>query len=618
MDIDITRDDLACFIHSTTLDLWQDAYLIEILDYMRDTNILSKMKHVCIVNTGQSLKHKEDIERKYAPAKVIQYSENTMDFENTTIRLLYVFAKMNPSYKILYMHTKGVSYTPDHVFYPGVKAWNEYMMYSLVKHHEKCLRLLKVYDTVGCNFRPEEHGNGQHYSGNYWWANARYIEHLPIHYLKDKYHPEFWLLQNEPLYHNIHTIENMYEQAYPLTNYEECVQRGFEDNIFYCKVGFPCTGLCNQLYNIANTMVMAATHDGNKVIILDDFLNDNALHLLGRTSVPDVLDLDKMNTSLKPYGITLIYKHNVEMTLEKVEYGLKDVCTIDITSSIRNTFYKKNHLYIPQWTGINDVIGKDPCPQMRKQIYVYYSLNGVPFMETFHERKLIFNGPVEIKHGNYDGKGESAVMTPDKRWLTRINRDHSGELKPLFDTFLTMFQFCEYYHKECSTFLNKVMDYSEQTINVWHVRNESDAIGHWCKANGLSEEAYREKYETCFIQTVRSHISKDCLNIALTADVENNNIIDTLRQDGYSIEARPNIPGIGREMNGVIDLIMGFRCNGVFLGNINPHVMQGSTFSFVLYNYLKTSTPKASMRKEIKLLTINMDNIDEGVHELSQ
>lgn len=303
-------NNLACFIHSTTLDLWKDTFLIEILDYMKECNILSKMKYVCIVNTGQNL-NVNDIETKYAPTKVVHFSEGTMDFENTTIRILHVFAKMNPTYKILYMHTKGISYTREHVFYPGVKAWNKYMMYSLVHEHEKCLKLLKIYDTVGCNFRPWEHGNGQHYSGNYWWANANYVQHLPIHYLRDKYHPEFWLLQNEPLYHNIHTIEHMYEQAYPLSNYEEAVQRGFDEKVLFCKVGFPCTGLCNQLYNIANTLCIASVHSGNKVIILDDFLNDVDMRKLGKTSVRDVLDLEKMNSVLTPkYGITLIYKHD--------------------------------------------------------------------------------------------------------------------------------------------------------------------------------------------------------------------------------------------------------------------------------------------------------------------
>ena len=609
-----TEDKLACFIHSTTLELWKDTFLIELLDYLKSSKLLERLEYLCIVNNGQQIDTKM-IEQTYAPAKVVYFSENTMDFENTTIRLLHVFAKMNPTYNILYMHTKGISYTKEHVFYPGVKAWNHYMMYSLVQNYKKCIQLLKVYDTVGCNFRPEEHGNGQHYSGNFWWASARYVKHLPIHYLKDKYHPEFWLLQNQPLYFNIHTIENMYEQAYPETNYTESVQQGFDNNVLYCKVGFPCTGLCNQLYNIANTLCIAASQNGQKVVILDDFLNDVDLQSMKKISVAEVLDLDTMNESLKSYGIVMIYKHHVKMTLDRVEYGLKDVQVIDATNAVRECFYKPNHLYIPQWTGMNDVIGMDPCPQMRKQIYVYYSLNDIPFMKTFHERKLIFNGPVEINHIQYDSKPANYILTLEEPWLTRINRDDSRELKPLFDHFLKMFRFHSYYYEQAQLFIDTTLQQKEQTVNVWHVRNEPDAIGHWSRLNHMCEEEYRIQYETRFIETIRKHIHKDCMNIALTAYVDDNPIIDKLRQDGYQIVSRPKIPEIGREMNAIIDMLMGYNCNGTFLGNINPHEFQGSTFSYVLYNYLKDQT--YPMRKKVRILTINMDNILEDVHTLS-
>ena len=43
---------LACFIHSTTLDIWKDEILINMLDLMREHNLLEKMDHFCIVNTG--------------------------------------------------------------------------------------------------------------------------------------------------------------------------------------------------------------------------------------------------------------------------------------------------------------------------------------------------------------------------------------------------------------------------------------------------------------------------------------------------------------------------------------------------------------------------------------
>ena len=106
-------------------------------------------------------------------------------------------------------------------------------------------------------------------------------------------------------------IENMYEQPYPLENYQLDVQHGFNDNVFFCKVGFPRTGLCNQLYCIANTLTIAVAQRGNKVIILDDFITD--IQTLETKPSHHILDIEKCNDILKPYNITFIYKNNVNM-----------------------------------------------------------------------------------------------------------------------------------------------------------------------------------------------------------------------------------------------------------------------------------------------------------------
>lgn len=604
-------DKLACFIHSTTLDLWKDTFLVELLDRMKSSGLLARMDHVCIVNTGQPI-DTVSFETTYAPAKVVHYTENTMEFENVTIRLLSVFAKLHPDYKILYMHTKGISYGIDHVFYQGVKAWNHFMMYCLVDQYEKCLPILKVYDTVGVNYRPLEHGNGQHYSGNFWWATANYIQHLPIQYLKDKYHPEFWLLQNTPLFFNVHTIEHMYEQAYPEENYKECVQSGFEDGIFFCKVGFPYTGLCNQLFNIVNSLVIAAVQSGNKLVILDDFIKD--IHTLEPISANEVLDIEKTNEELKPYHIRLVYKKDVKMTLDRVEYGLKDVQVMDITEKVRERFYVENRLYIPQWTGMNDVGGNDPCPQMRKQIYVYYSLNGIPFMKTFHERKLIFNEPIEINHLQqyYEHKSCRHVLDVTSPWLTRISRDDAKEMKPFFDTCLKLLHYQQRFFIEANVFMEMIRKENSSStgkkINVFHVRNEMDAMSHWAKLNHMTVEQYQCAYEMRCLHLVRTHVTKEDINIILTSFVEDNPIIDTMKEEGYKVYVRPNIEGFGREMNGVVDLLLGKFCTNYFLGNFagKNAFVGGSTFSYVLYNQLDENNA------DIRPLFINMDNIRES------
>ena len=592
----VKKPKIACFIHSTTLELWKDAFLIEILEHLKSSKLLECLNYLCIVNTGLELDANK-IESLYKPAKVIHYSKSTHEFENVTIRQLYTFCKMNPEYKVLYMHTKGVSYVSNHVFLPGVNSWNRFMRYCLVDHFLDCLRILSIYDTVGSNYRPLESGNGQHYSGNYWWANARYISKLPIDYLKDKYDPEFWLLQKEPLFFNVHYIENMYEQPYPIENYQTDVKHGFDDNVFFCKVGFPRTGLCNQLYNIANVLSMAVVQRGNKVVILDDFITD--INTLEVKPSCYVLDIDKCNYILKPYNITLIYKNNVTMKIEKVEYGLRHIQVEDITEKVKTHFWKSNHLYIPRGTSLNDYVEKDPCPMKCKQLYIYYSLNGVLLQRVFHERNLVHLNPVEIKHSNYDFKPCSYVHGPNEPWLTRINRDDSQELTMIFDSFLNKLHFDKYYYDKATAFYNSLGEFNR--INLIHLRNEYDAIAHWSKLNNMSENNYREKYETHILESVGQYIDKHDHTVIMTSFVENNPVIEQLKEEGYNVFCRDNEP-IGREMNAIIDFLFGRFCNGIFIGNCDTKTWQGSTFSYALYNQLDSG---------IKSIFINMDDISQ-------
>jgi len=588
---------LACFIHSTNLELWKDSFLLQILEQLKSSSLLSQLDYLCILNTGLPLDvHK--IEQTYAPAKVIHYSNSTHEFENITIRQLYTFSALHPQYKILYMHTKGVSYPHDHVFLPGIHSWNSFMRYSLIDHYAKCTRLLQIYDTVGCNFRPLESGNGPHYSGNYWWANARYINTLPIHYLKNKYDPEFWLLQNKPLYFNIYTMEHMYEQTYPIEKYTDDIGHGFDDVVLFSKVGFYKTGLCNQLYCIVNTLTLASVQAGNKVVILDDFIEDIDSNISKPSSL--VLDINTCNEHLKPYGITMIYKNSVVMTLDKVLYGLKHEKTIDITEEVRQNFWKPNHLFIPKGFFLNHLAKEDPCPNLRKQLYVHYSLNGVPLQRVFYEQKLINVENIEIKHSHYDDKQHRSEMDSNEPWLTRINRNDSRQMIPLFDTFLNLLYFQSEFYQKANGFMDSILK-SSSTFHVIHLRNEHDAIAHWSTMNRMSQQEYRECYETKIMNCVRKYIvSKNEPIVILSSLVEKNPVIEQLTKEGYILYSRNKEP-IGREMNGVVDLIIGKICNGVFIGNYNLELHQGSTFSYVLYNSLCNHTTN---------ILIDMDHIE--------
>lgn len=604
---------LGCFIHSTTLDIWKDEFLINMLNHMRDHELLKKIDHLCVVNTGIPL-NVERFERDYYPAKVMNYSESTTDFENVTIKLMYAFCKYNPDYKVLYMHTKGITYARDHVFLPGIQSWIRYMMYGLIDQHEKCIRMLHIYDTIGSNYRPFEDGNGQHYSGNFWWAKASYIAKLPIHQLKNKYDPEFWLLQDRPMYFNIHTLEHMYQQIFPIEHYKQDIDNGMDENVLFCKVGFYGTGLCNQLFCIVNTLTLAATQLGSKVIILDDFISD----IFADSPIPscDVLNISRCNEMLKPYKITLMYKNHITMNVTRVLFGLRHIGTTDITDAVKTHFFQNNHLCIPKGTFLNDYTGMDPCPNMRKQIYVEYTLNDVTLHRVFSEEKLFYRENLEIKHSNYDGKPHRTEMSLEEPWLQRINRKDSYTLSALFDYFLKSMEFQSVFYEKANQFIQKIREnHSSESfskLHVIHLRNEEDAIKHWSDINKLSIKEFSDAYNSHLYTTIENNMNKDEPIVVLTGFVEDNPVLHELEHRGYKLYVRPN-EDIGREMNAIIDLLCGMQCNGTYFGNFvyNPidKTLDGSTFSYTLFKLIESHCENT--------FVIDIDRIHDPVQKLT-
>jgi hypothetical protein len=136
-----------------------------------------------------------------------------------------------------------------------------------------------------------------------------------------------------------------------------------------------------------------------------------------------------------------------------------------------------------------------------------------------------------------------------------------------------------------------------------HLRNEIDAIKHWGTMNNMSMEDYRELYESTVKTIIRENIPKHDSIMILTAEADGNPVIEELRSDGFRLFVRQKEP-IGRDMNAVVDLLIGKSCTGIYIGNfiLTPDLghQEGSTFSFTLYN---------SLRDYTKVFMIDMDNL---------
>ena len=213
-----------CFIHSTTMNITGTYILDLLLSYMNNRGKLFMFENVVITNIGTPLD-----EQKYAMYPnviIINFSEDLSLFENATMKQVIYFSKMNPDYNVMYLHTKGVSYSMDHPFYPGIMSWIHYMLYCLVDHASNCTTLLQVHDTIGCNIK-EHDENPLHYSGNFWWARSSYLRKLQISIFREKYDCEFMTLSQNPKWFNVYTLPHMYELTYHPMVYQGNVNHSF-------------------------------------------------------------------------------------------------------------------------------------------------------------------------------------------------------------------------------------------------------------------------------------------------------------------------------------------------------------------------------------------------------
>ncbi len=212
----VLKPKAVCFIHSCHLP--NSAAGTEKLDLILDAVLkVKELEVITINNIGLRLDHAK-YEAMDPRIIVVHCSDNPLEFELPTLRLMHEFSLNSPNTKILYVHTKGISYPKgDSRYEPGLD-WINYMLYFLCEKSETCLKLLDTHDVVGCNFSelPKPH-----FSGNFWWTTAKYLKGLDTGLLTDKMSAEWWLLSN-PTVNKIslwQSGKNHFNEAYPEKEY---------------------------------------------------------------------------------------------------------------------------------------------------------------------------------------------------------------------------------------------------------------------------------------------------------------------------------------------------------------------------------------------------------------
>lgn len=210
-----------CFISSCNLQ-GSGTYRLEyLINKIVSSGLINKLTELYVVNIGIKIE-KEAIksivgEQNYSKLQIIEYSPKTNLFEIPTLELLRVYSKNNPDTAILYLQTKGVSYSRS---LQTVNDWIDLMLYWLVERHDKCIELLESTDihTLGCNkaTTPQEH-----YSGNFWWSKSEWLSKIEKIKGSEKALAEWWLMSLEGGKHRslFNSGVDHYQTVYPRSFY---------------------------------------------------------------------------------------------------------------------------------------------------------------------------------------------------------------------------------------------------------------------------------------------------------------------------------------------------------------------------------------------------------------
>ena len=202
------KNKIALFYHICELGNWKQI-VDEQLNLIKSTGLYDKAESINIGFLGDKNNIIPYLDNKI---KLVYHSNNKKEYEMPTINKLNEFCKnAKDEYYVLYLHSKGTSRDNN----INVLNWRRMMEYYLIENYKKCISFLKSYDTIGCNIclqsKPYEcpidkEKHSHHYSGNFWWANSKYIKKLKYIKLKKcKNYPhrewrnESWILYYYPL-----------------------------------------------------------------------------------------------------------------------------------------------------------------------------------------------------------------------------------------------------------------------------------------------------------------------------------------------------------------------------------------------------------------------------------
>jgi hypothetical protein len=197
------------YIHVACINHWSDVFS-SLLERIKKSGLYDAVDEIRLGILG-------DINLVVADPKLKIRGKSTdlSQYETFTLNILRNDSLFE-DFEVLYLHTKGVR-KPGNLI--NIGSWTNYLSHFNIDRWKECCKLLENNFTVGVNLLSEP---TPHYSGNFWWSRASYIQTLKPCVQDHFYAPEFWIgsgngskvaLWNSKCPH--------YEVPYPETEYKD-------------------------------------------------------------------------------------------------------------------------------------------------------------------------------------------------------------------------------------------------------------------------------------------------------------------------------------------------------------------------------------------------------------
>lgn len=172
----------------SSIELFTDTFI-----KIKESGLYDNLETIHVNLVGPYFEHvKNDSIFNDIKIKITNLNIDEMSEADTLNILKSKCGKLKDTY-VLYLHSKGASKPGN----KNIKAWKDYMEYFNISKWVDCIDKLHLdgYTTCGVNLQQEGDGH-PHYSGNFWWAKAEYINTLDNIPYNTRWYCEMWVLDN--------------------------------------------------------------------------------------------------------------------------------------------------------------------------------------------------------------------------------------------------------------------------------------------------------------------------------------------------------------------------------------------------------------------------------------